>query len=686
MKHPWQIWLAYLVSLALIVVPLAALTRKVVRLDESEQEARRWTELERKVGMALWRMDSEMTQLLAAEVLRPVSAFRPLRAPAKGETAAPPPLLVQPSDLVLLHFEIRDNQWFSPQCPDQELRMMACEQGASEERIDLSEQRLRELSEHCQVGELMAALPETMLVEDAARTNWLVLNPLNSPEQQGYAGNPLLNSNGAYPVDPELAQQQRLAPPFQERSPTQQVETPLGPSGQIAADLVGGQQDPNVGQQLDSEQQQSQPLQQAALQGMFQQGASQPAASQQGARMRGGNASRRGINGDEQSDNDYNSRYIAAQNTIRNQLAQNRDALSGPLVEAERGPSEAVWIDGRLLLARRVVAPSGPVVQGCWLDWDAIRRGLLAGIGDLLPDAELAPLEEASRFDEELGAGRLLATLPVALYAPLPAAVGIEWTPIEIALAAAWSCVLAAAIAVALLLHGVVKLSERRGAFVSAVTHELRTPLTTFRLYAELLAGGMVTTAEQQREYAETLRLESLRLSHLVENVLGYARIERRRSVGRRERLPTGDVLDRCLERLQDRASQAEMKLEVACDDEAAQFELDTDPAAIEQILFNLVDNACKYAAGAEDRRIEVRLARAGSGVAFHIRDHGPGLSPARRRSLFRPFSKSAKEAADSAPGVGLGLALCRRLARQLGGRLDAPARTDGAEFVLRLR
>jgi signal transduction histidine kinase len=72
--------------------------------------------------------------------------------------------------------------------------------------------------------------------------------------------------------------------------------------------------------------------------------------------------------------------------------------------------------------------------------------------------------------------------------------------------------------------------------------------------------------------------------------------------------------------------------------------------------------------------------------VRLTVSDHGPGIEPEEVRRLFRPFHKSARDAAQSAPGVGLGLALSRRLARALGGDLqvvrDCPS---GAAFVLRL-
>src|SRR5205085_10581402 len=110
------------------------------------------------------------------------------------------------------------------------------------------------------------------------------------------------------------------------------------------------------------------------------------------------------------------------------------------------------------------------------------------------------------------------------------------------------------------------------------------------------------------------------------------------------------------------------------------------DQAVVEQILFNLVDNAAKYARDAEDRRIHVEAARNGKCVRLVVRDHGPGINERAWSRRMQPFGKSAQESAESAPGVGLGLALCRRLARQLGGRLEiAGANGDGASVSLLL-
>jgi K+-sensing histidine kinase KdpD len=129
------------------------------------------------------------------------------------------------------------------------------------------------------------------------------------------------------------------------------------------------------------------------------------------------------------------------------------------------------------------------------------------------------------------------------------------------------------------------------------------------------------------------------------------------------------------------------MKLVVDADDDALATVVHVDTAAVEQILFNLVDNACKYAGPtATEKLIHLEALSQGKFAMLRVRDHGQGISAEGTRRLFKPFSKSAREAAHSAPGIGLGLALCRRLSRSIGGDLRlARTLTSGACFELRL-
>jgi signal transduction histidine kinase len=304
-----------------------------------------------------------------------------------------------------------------------------------------------------------------------------------------------------------------------------------------------------------------------------------------------------------------------------------------------------------------------------------------------LPDADLAPVRPGEQADPT----RLLAGLPVRLIAtttPSNTFGNGAASPLRWALAAGWAAIGVALVAVCGLLWGVMALSERRAAFVSSVTHELRTPLTTFRMYAEMLVRDMVPSPERRREYLETLRTEAERLTHLVDNVLAYARLERGRKPRRSERTTPAALVERLEPRLAERAGHSSMTLECHVNPDAARAVLLTDVGVVEQILFNLVDNAAKYAARAEDRRIHLDVTASNGEAAFCVRDHGPGFLSPRDAARSAPFSKSAEEAAETAPGVGLGLALCRRLARELGGRLEIAANGAphaGATVTLRL-
>jgi signal transduction histidine kinase len=206
-------------------------------------------------------------------------------------------------------------------------------------------------------------------------------------------------------------------------------------------------------------------------------------------------------------------------------------------------------------------------------------------------------------------------------------------------------------------------------------------------MYSEMLADGMVPDETKRRSYLATLCSEANRLSHLVENVLAYARLERGSARSRVERVSLGKLIDRVKPRLDQRAGQAGLNVVVDSDAVALDAVVHVDASAVEQILFNLVDNACKYAGPtATERIIHLEALPDGRFAMLRVRDHGQGISAEGAKRLFQPFSKTAHEAAHSAPGVGLGLALCRRLSRSMGGdlRLDGLVK-NGACFVLTL-
>lgn len=378
----------------------------------------------------------------------------------------------------------------------------------------------------------------------------------------------------------------------------------------------------------------------------------------------------------------FNVAEMQARNRQMEQVVQQKAVRRpvSPSSSVREGPLHPLWRGDMLLFARLVQVNGKSYVQGAWLDWDGLSGRLTESVRDLLPGARL---ERVS--DGENGAARRLASLPARI---VPGEIvppeGTLLSPVRLSLGIAWACVLAAVLAVGVVLGRVVSLSERRAAFVSAVTHELRTPLTTFRMYSEMLADGMVEDPDQRTSYLETLRSQAHRLSHLVENVLAFARLEKGRAGHRAEKIVLPDLIERVAAPLQEHATRSGAQLEVRVTPEAEDLTVRAAPSAVEHILFNLIDNACKY--GSEGGPIELTADAGEAGAVVSVRDHGPGILPEQAEKIFLPFHKSAADAANSAPGVGLGLALSRRLAREQGGDLTLrETGGDGACFALRL-
>lgn len=369
---------------------------------------------------------------------------------------------------------------------------------------------------------------------------------------------------------------------------------------------------------------------------------------------------------------------LGRQSNLASTLIQ--PASEPPGVEVESA-FEARWMDGDLVLLRRVRRGDARLLQGTWLDWTALRAFLLGQVEAVVPAARLEVIGE----DDAADPGRRLALLPARLVpGPMPETEPRDWTPLRLSIAAAWVAAFLGLLGVGGLLQGAVTLSQRRADFVSAVTHELRTPLTTFRLYTDMLLDNMVP-AEERTSYLATLKQEADRLGHLVDNVLIFSRLEKRAPELRIETLPLADLLERAVPRLAERAAQAGLGLRVETAPELAGEPVRVDLASTEQILLNLVDNACKYAPNPVRPELHLTTAVRSRHVLLRLHDHGPGIEARERRRIFRPFHRPASQAAGSAPGVGLGLALSRRLARRMGGDLQLVDSAEGASFEVRL-
>lgn len=723
MNRSFRTWLVFGACMALGLAGLVWISRMVVGLERREAQARGLAAQEERIRLALWRMDSALAPLVAQESSRPYFHFRaryPANAayahmydrPAPGSTMLPSPLLGGETPQVKLHFQVDPaGRFSSPQVPEAGVAV-------APERLAEARARLEELSRSLSREHLLARM--TAQQEEPKRVQQAPKQP-ERPLAKAKAERVAQPSRSLAELPPQKAPAvvQQAEEKAKELEAKGQIEAARTVSEfaararqQAASNEMAIQQNVAPSAQLTGEPKRAAKSSLAKVDGFTDSRRSIPGAAAAGALAAppaapaqvaklaaadqapaGGRDEAAKVPAEKPPAASAVVEVVASADSLSALEAKaEKPALTGPFTPARKlhpafdvqeTPFKPYWVGEHLLLARSVTMADGEYLQGCWLDWNAIQESLRKAVLDLLPDAAFEPAA-AGVLEEP---GRLLAALPVRLQpGPVAALKAGGLSPAILALLVGWACALVSGIAATLLLQQALELGERRGAFVSAVTHELRTPLTTFRMYAELLHLDMVKEESERRALLETLVVESDRLDHLVKNVLSYARLESGRDTASLKPVPVAELLERGCERLSQRAAQAGMRVELQVPEELAEVTAQTDPSVVEQILFNLVDNACKYAAAGVEQRIHIKAAREHGRLALRVQDHGPGIARADRRKLFRPFHKSAREAARSAPGVGLGLALCRMLAINLGGDLRLDDRIEsGACFVLEL-
>jgi len=226
-----------------------------------------------------------------------------------------------------------------------------------------------------------------------------------------------------------------------------------------------------------------------------------------------------------------------------------------------------------------------------------------------------------------------------------------------------------------------VAYAERRSNFVAAVSHELKTPLTAIRMYGEMLRDGIVPAEAKRVEYYRHITAESERLTRLINNVLEFSRLEKGMRQIPLATASLGPVVMEAVELLRPHAEREGFALDCAVEASLPAVRCERD--AVLQIIFNLVDNAVKYARAREPRRISLVCRRAGPAVDLAVRDSGAGVAPQQLRRLFEPFYRGEGELTRRSAGSGLGLALVRGLAAQMGARARAGNPPDGGFEVV---
>lgn len=219
---------------------------------------------------------------------------------------------------------------------------------------------------------------------------------------------------------------------------------------------------------------------------------------------------------------------------------------------------------------------------------------------------------------------------------------------------------------------------------IANVAHELRTPLARIRVALDLAADG---DAEVARTSLAEIGADLAELERLVADVLASARMDLAGNTAasgepllHREALEVAALVGGSVDRLRARFPERRVQVELGPELPA----VEGDPVLLRRALDNLLDNARKYSPPAAP--IRVRAARSGDGVAIEVIDRGDGIAAEDLERLFTPFFRADRSRDRATGGVGLGLALSRRIVRAHGGDLAArSAPGEGTTLTLTL-
>jgi PAS domain S-box-containing protein len=219
--------------------------------------------------------------------------------------------------------------------------------------------------------------------------------------------------------------------------------------------------------------------------------------------------------------------------------------------------------------------------------------------------------------------------------------------------------------------------------FLAVMSHELRTPLTGVIGYADLLGTEVLgSMTDRQRDALDRIKISSWHLVDIIDDILTLTRVD----VGKEQvRLDVADLARVACEVVRIvEPHAAERGLIVQCVGSDEPLPIRTDSGKLRQILSNLIGNAVKYT---QEGSVTVEIDRSDpDALRVHVRDTGPGIAPEHHERIFDAFTQIDGSATRGSAGIGLGLAICRRLARLLGGDIIMASEVGaGSVFTLEL-
>jgi two-component system sensor histidine kinase KdpD len=225
-----------------------------------------------------------------------------------------------------------------------------------------------------------------------------------------------------------------------------------------------------------------------------------------------------------------------------------------------------------------------------------------------------------------------------------------------------------------------VESDRLRSALLTSISHDLKTPLASVLGAASTmrdLASGL--SEFEKRDLLATVIDESERLNRFIANLLDMTKLESGAVVPNSMRQDVGEIVGSVLRRASKILAHHKVSLDLAADMPM----LELDAVLFEQVLFNLLDNAAKYAAAGTT--ISIRSRRDKKSMTLQIIDEGDGIPATELESVFDKFYR-AQKGDHVRPGTGLGLAISRGFVEAMHGTISATNRTDRSGAVLTIR
>ena len=216
---------------------------------------------------------------------------------------------------------------------------------------------------------------------------------------------------------------------------------------------------------------------------------------------------------------------------------------------------------------------------------------------------------------------------------------------------------------------------DAKSRFLANVSHEIRAPLAGIMGMADLLEATQLTS--EQAAYAQAIQSSGAALSHLIDDILDFSRIEAGKLALSTDSFDLVALVEGVIELLAPPAQEKGLEMAALIAPHTPR-RLVGDAARLRQILINLIGNAVKFTGSGG---IGIEVGPEGGNIAFRIIDTGCGVPEARKTAIFEEFEQGG-ELAQQTGGTGLGLAIARRLATAMGGTLDmARSGPEGSEF-----